>query len=358
MSPTKNCIELQDYSIQLGSAQSILANFLSKSDYSQIFVLVDENTHRDCLPLLALNLPENQIIKIKSGEQHKTITTCQAIWNHLLSQNAGRGALLLNLGGGVIGDMGGFCASTYKRGIDFVQIPTTLLSQVDASIGGKLGIDFGDIKNSIGLFKNPQMVIVDTHFLETLPKRQLKSGYAEVLKHALINDKAQWDFLSNQGFDSIGDWNDIVFDSLLVKKAVVEQDPFEKGYRKILNFGHTIGHAIESYSLQKDEDPLLHGEAIGLGMMVELYLSQKKLNLSESDFSEGCQYLKKNYQHYPIPNEDFGKLIALMKNDKKNIGGAINVSLLSNLGLAKENCVLEEATILEAMQFYMNNLWA
>ena len=255
-------IQLQNYTIQFQNSHFLqLQEQLAAAQYSKIFVLVDSNTKNHCLPILkkALNNVALTSILIEAGEAHKNINTCQRIWNALIQQRADRNAVLLNLGGGVIGDMGGFCASTFKRGIDFIQIPTTLLAQVDASIGGKLGIDFALVKNSIGLFKNPKGVYLHPAFFNTLPKAELYSGFAEIIKHTLIADEHYWEQLLSFNNLEQNDWEPVIKQSLLVKKRIVEQDPLEKGIRKSLNFGHTIGHAVESLSWETTQ-PLLHGE--------------------------------------------------------------------------------------------------
>ena len=276
-------MQIQKYSIEFQDSSFLQLNkHLASVGYSMIFVLVDTNTKKDCLPLLqsALSDYNLNVIEVEAGEIHKNIQTCTNIWNALMEFQADRKSVLINLGGGVIGDMGGFCASTYKRGIEFIQIPTTLLAQVVASIGGKLGIDYGNVKNSIGLFKNPSAVYLNIAFFKTLPRAELLSGYAEVIKHALIVDKSYWEQILNCPNIDKNDWKVVVERSLHVKKSIVELDPFEKGIRKSLNFGHTIGHGVESLSLETDH-PLLHGEAVALGMITELFLSNKILGLSD-----------------------------------------------------------------------------
>ena len=260
-------IQLQDYSIHIGDLSKPLLDYFKANQISKIFVIVDENTKMHCLPLLSFEgMPDYQLISIQAGEHHKNITTCNEIWEKLISADADRQSIVLNLGGGVIGDMGGFCAATFKRGIRFLQIPTTLLSQVDASVGGKLGIDFKEVKNAVGLFQNPEAVIIQPNFLQTLSYRELRSGFAEVIKHALIEDENQWKKLQNTVDLKAIDFQELIHHSVLIKKLIVEEDPFELGIRKKLNFGHTIGHAIESFYLNSD-DPLLHGEAIAWGMV-------------------------------------------------------------------------------------------
>ena len=262
----------------------------------KIAILVDENTTKYCLPLL--NLKEISIIEIESGERNKTLKTCQQIWEFFTKLNFSRNSLMINLGGGVIGDMGGFAAAVYKRGIKFVNVPTTLLSQVDASVGGKLGIDFEGFKNHIGVFQTPYRVIIDTNFLTTLSEKEKKSGYAEVLKHALIKDKKYWEQLKKCSFEKL-QWNEIVAKSVAIKHEVVQEDPKENGLRKILNFGHTLGHAIESFCLNTKQ-PLLHGEAIAMGIILESYLSWDKKMLKEYELDDILQMIKKRI-HFP-PN--------------------------------------------------------
>ena len=314
-----------NYSIWIGD------NSLSKLDvsaYSKVAILVDENTKRDCLPKLP-KLDKSLIIEIKSGEQNKNISTCNFIWQQLTKHNFDRNSLLINLGGGVIGDMGGFCASTYKRGIDFAQIPTTLLAMVDASVGGKLGIDFDGLKNQVGLFENPKTVIIYPEFLKTLDKNQLVFGFTEVVKYALIADKEFWNTILETPFEKLN-WNCIIETSVQIKNNIVLNDPREKGERKKLNFGHTFGHAIESFYLQKGT-PIFHGQAIALGMLIESKMS----DLSKLEKREITEFILSNFTlpYNPAKN----KLIAFMQNDKKNKVGKINFSLLKGIG----NCSID-----------------
>ena len=287
-------IELGTYQISIGDFDLPLQQLLAAKDYSNVFVVVDENTRRYCLPLLRPVVSDLKLIEIPSGEQNKGLDTCQSIWKQLMEQNADRNALVINLGGGVIGDMGGFCASTFKRGMDFIQMPSTLLSQVDASIGGKLGIDFMQVKNSIGLFKDPQAVLVDIRFLHTLPDHEVRSGFAEIVKHSLIADREQWNKIKElQELKDI-DWEEYIYPSLLIKQQVVEQDPYEKGIRKALNFGHTIGHAIEGLALETAR-PLLHGEAIAIGMICESWLSHKIVGLPPKELADITNFFLRIY---------------------------------------------------------------
>jgi 3-dehydroquinate synthase len=347
-------IELQDYSIQFQdkSFAELKAQLLEAS-YSKIFVLVDNNTQAHCLPILkeALKGIELYVITIKAGEAHKNIDTCQVIWNALMEQQADRKSVLLNLGGGVIGDMGGFCASTFKRGIDFIQIPTTLLAQVDASIGGKLGIDFGLVKNSIGLFNNPQAVYLYIDFFQTLPKAELYSGYAEIIKHALILNGTAFTQLLGIAHPEDSEWRFVVEESLLVKKTIVEQDPFEKNIRKSLNFGHTIGHAIESLSWETNQ-PLLHGEAVAIGMITECYLSYKLLDFQKEKVDLISSYLLNIYPKYDLKSLDRAHILRLIQQDKKNEHQQICFTLLKEIGACKINIHASETLILEALDYY------
>ena len=318
-------IKSSDYSVWIGDHSFSKLNI---SAYSKIAILVDENTKRDCFPKLQ-KLENSIVIEIKSGEEYKNINTCNFIWEQLTEHNFDRNSLLINLGGGVIGDMGGLCASTYKRGIDFVQIPTTLLSMVDASVGGKVGINFNQFKNHIGLFNNPKAVFISIDFLESLPENQLKSGFAEVVKHALISDNSLWKRLLSIPFVDL-DWEDIIETSVHIKNKIVLADPFEKGERKKLNFGHTFGHAIESYYLEKGT-PILHGEAVFMGMILETEIS----HLSETDKNEIKNYILSNFALPYTPKKY--NLHKFLINDKKNQSGKINFSLLNKIG----NCTID-----------------
>lgn len=309
-----------------------LTNYFKQSTHSQLIVLVDENTNEHCYPLLQKLLPEHETFQIQSGEEEKNLQTCQKIWQWMTDLKLDRKALLLNLGGGVIGDMGGFCAATYKRGIDFIQIPTTLLAQVDASVGGKLGIDFQGFKNQIGVFQQPKEVWIYPEFLQTLPQRELLSGFAEVIKHALIANTEHWQFLQEQHFPNL-DWSKIIQHSVEIKSNVVEQDPKEKGLRKILNFGHTIGHAIESYFLDTDKK-LLHGEAIAWGMLLEAELSFLKGYLSENEVINIRKFIQDLYPSISIHEKEWVQIKKLMLQDKKNESGIVKGILLDGIGKA------------------------
>ena len=346
-------VSLPNYNIFVGNdSLPVINTIISEKSYSSIFVIVDENTKKHCLPMFSavITVPFFTI-EIPAGETNKTLDTCQKIWQSLFDKEANRKSLVINLGGGVIGDMGGFAASTYKRGIDFVQIPTTLLSQVDASIGGKLGIDYYDVKNSIGVFNDPVAVIINPDFYHTLPFGELRSGYAEVIKHALIWNEQEWIKLQQIDDLAVVDWNDYLVTSLSVKKDVVTADPFEKGLRKILNFGHTIGHAIESDLLFSDKR-LLHGEAIAIGMICEAYISKKRSLISKEALERICDYLLSIYGHSPISMDTIDKLLQYMRQDKKNEQKEINFSLLNKEGECLFNESADEIAIIESIQFY------
>ena len=313
-------ISCKNYQIHINHWHAF-EQFIKEQDPSSIFVIVDENTEKYCLHIALEHLDRAiQVIRIPSGEQNKNLASCQQIWQNLLKYGADRHSLVINLGGGVIGDMGGFCAATYMRCINFVQVPTTLLSQVDASVGGKLGIDFMGFKNVVGLISDPSAVFIFTEFLNTLPSDQKKSGFAELLKHGLIADKNTWYKLTESNPISSADFEQLVYESIMIKKKVTEQDPHEKGIRKILNFGHTVGHAIESYWMDS-RTPLLHGEAVAIGMVSEAFLSYRVGKISESDLFNIRNSIIKLYGHHPKYVKPADEIINLMRLDKKNYKG-------------------------------------
>ena len=309
---------------------------LSKLDttpYSKIGVLVDENTKKNCLDKLP-KIKKSIIIEIPSGEKNKNINTCKVIWNELHNHDFDRSSLLINLGGGVIGDMGGFCASTYKRGINFINLPTTLMAMVDASIGSKLGINFNNFKNQIGLFVDPTLVIIDPIFLTTLPENELRAGFAEVVKHALISNQKLWDQIIKTPFETLN-WTNVITTSLEIKNKIVLADPEENGERKKLNFGHTFGHAVESYYLEK-QNPILHGEAVFIGMLLETEIS--KLEYSEKNKIK--DYILSNFNLPSTPAKK--ELLKFLKHDKKNKENKINFSILNGIGNCTVDILLSE----------------
>jgi 3-dehydroquinate synthase len=328
------------YPVHLGrGAVAALPELIRAGDYDTVWVLVDEHTRSLCWPRLSfLGLSEDQVLEIPSGERHKTLETCRALWSAMLQGRATRKALLINLGGGVIGDLGGFVAATFKRGIDFVQVPTTLLAQVDASIGGKVGVDFEGVKNTLGVFAPPVAVVADPVFLETLPHRERRAGFAEMLKHALIADAAQWEQLAQLPVNLAGvDWPELLLPSLRIKQRFVEVDPWEKNVRKALNFGHTLGHALESWSLATSERPLLHGEAVALGMIGEARLSVEHAGLAPS-VAEHIREVVERF--FPLVGEGLFPpeapgieiLLPYLRQDKKNKADCIGWVLLEHIG--------------------------
>lgn len=346
-------IKSNGYSVYFDNDLSELKSFLDNSTYSKYFFLTDLNTSEHCMPVIGKylsHLDNYDIIEVDPGEENKNIDYCIGVWRMLLDFGADRNSLLINLGGGVVTDMGGFAASTYKRGIDFVQIPTTLLSQVDASVGGKTGIDLGSVKNIVGTFTQPKAVFISPRFLETLDKRQLISGFAEVVKHGLIADKAYYKDLKIADPTNLDPA--IIYHSVEIKNQVVTTDPYEKGLRKTLNFGHTIGHAIETYSLKSDKNPLLHGEAIAIGMICEGYLSQKHNSLSEAELQDLITFIRSVFPDYSFSQAIYAEVIDYMKNDKKNVEGQIGFALLAEIGKCDYNFYLSENQIADSLDFY------
>ncbi len=346
-------IESNSYAVFFGEDFSALSSFLKDRDYSKIFFLVDSNTSEHCLPVISQAMAELEnydIIEVDPGEENKNIDYCIGIWQMLLDFGADRKSLLINVGGGVVTDMGGFAASTFKRGIDFIQVPTTLLSQVDASVGGKTGIDMSSVKNIIGTFTQPQAVFIHPGFLKTLDRAQLVSGFAEVVKHGLIADKDYYQLVSET--DPMEVSMEIIHQSVSIKNTVVMEDPREQGLRKILNFGHTIGHAVETYSLLNDKQPLLHGEAVAMGMICESYLSSLHSGLPRTDMEDVVSYIRSVFPDYHLMQESYATILDYMKNDKKNESGRINFSLLRQIGDCTYNVFLDEDQIIESLDFY------
>ena len=329
---------------------------LLKSDADSgcsFFILVDENTHQHCLPQLITNvevLTTAEIIEIDSGEENKTLETCTQLWEVLTELGADRQSVLINLGGGVITDMGGFVAATYKRGIRFYNIPTTLLAQVDASTGSKTGVDLGGLKNQIGLFADPQAVYINPGFLRTLPNDQLQSGFGEIIKHALIADKGYWNMVKSEVYYEVVNWGRLIRPSLDIKSSVVLKDPTEKGVRKLLNFGHTIGHALETFALENIR-PLLHGQAVALGMLTEAWLSMKLTGLSVEEFNEIQLLILSNFDLFQFEEADFERIFELMGHDKKNVSGKVRLTLLSQIGTGVYNISCDEQLLRESLKY-------
>lgn len=327
-----------------------LERYLSSKSYSKLGVIMDSNTHQACYPLIQAVLPAHEHFAFEAGEVNKTLDTCQKIWQWMTDCGFDRQSLIINLGGGVTGDMGGFCASTYKRGLRFLNIPTSLLSQVDASVGGKLGVDFNGFKNHIGVFNEPESVIISASFLQTLPHSELRSGYAEVLKHGLIRNENYYNSLKTQNWET-QNWKDIIEKSVSIKKEVVSKDPKEEGLRKILNFGHTVGHAVESYYLDTERH-LLHGEAIAVGMIAEAYLSTTHIRLPKEDLERINDTLLTIFGKVEIPAEDIASITQLCFQDKKNDGKTINCSLLKKIGECDYNIAVSTDDISKSLEYY------
>ena len=348
--------QAQDYQIHIGGSEVLkeLNDFIlgHYADRKKI-ILVDENTMEHCYPLFMQSVPnleDVEVLEIPSGEENKTIEICTQLWMALNELAVDRKAVFINLGGGVIGDMGGFVASTFKRGIDFINVPTTLLSQVDASVGGKLGVDLEKGKNLVGLFQNPKAVFINTDFLSTLDARQVKSGFAEVIKHGLIADLSYFQKLKSTEPGDL-DWNEIVHTSVRIKGAVVAEDPTEQGLRKNLNFGHTIGHAVESYYLEK-ENFLLHGEAVVVGMIAEAYLSFQYGELREASLEEIIAFLKTYYEFQKVEESGIDLMLDYMKMDKKNEEGSIQYVQLRSIGEPSYGHQATREQLKEAILYY------
>lgn len=348
-----NTIQSDNYPIFFENSVDELVKFVQQGQYSRFFILTDENTEVHCLPLLKerfAGMDNFDIIEINAGEECKTIDFCIGIWKMLIDFGADRKSLLINLGGGVISDMGGFAASTFKRGIDFVHVPTTLLSQVDASVGGKTGIDMDGIKNIIGTFTQPKAVFIAYGFLKTLPAREILSGTAEMLKHGLITDAAYWNALKKSDLSIPS--AELIYRSVEIKNEVVIEDPTEKGIRKSLNFGHTVGHAVETRSLLHDKNPLTHGEAIAIGMICESYLSHKKTGLSSDELAEIVAVIGKLYPKYKVAKKDYADLCAIMLKDKKNQNNKINCTLLTHIGQCQLDNICTDDELCESLNYY------
>jgi len=352
--------------------QKALSDAIAECPHDKLFVLVDETTHQLCLPVIAGFdcMQEAQCIVIGATDTHKTLDTLSHVWAELQRMGATRHSLLINLGGGMVTDLGGFAASTFKRGLAYINIPTTLLSMVDASVGGKTGINFGGLKNEIGVFNNANSVILDTIFLQTMDQENILSGYAEMLKHGLISEEKMWAELINFELETLNlklcdvskpeqikhiktqssKLKEMLADSVAVKQRIVTEDPTEHGIRKALNLGHTAGHAFESLALERK--PILHGYAVAYGLVVELYLCCVKTGFPQDKMRQTVAFIKKHYGRMPITCDDYPKLIELMHHDKKNVGTDINFTLLGGIGDIRINQTATEEDIKEALDFY------
>ena len=357
-----------------------LATAVAESEHDRVFVLTDDTTHECCLPKVAALLAQYDAvpITIAHGDQHKTLAALGDVWTALQQGGATRHSLLINLGGGMITDLGGFAAATFKRGINFINIPTTLLAMVDAAVGGKTGINFGGLKNEVGAFADARFVIINTCFLDTLDAENLCSGYAEMLKHALISNEHMW--AEHVNFDlsqpDLAELQRMVAESIAVKERIVAEDPHEHGIRKALNFGHTIGHALEEFALQQaggavvstapenkstpgdavvsispKNRPLLHGYAVAFGLIGELYMSARKAGFPTERLHQTARFIRENYAQTEFTCNEYPTLLDLMRHDKKNTSGVINFTLLHNIGDIRINQTATDEEICEALDF-------
>ena len=350
-------VQAKDYQVVFGnSGYAALNSLLKEKNHSILFILVDSNTHEYCLSQFLQNLETDktiEIIEIDPGEEFKNLETCTGIWNVLSELSADRKSALINLGGGVVTDLGGFVACCFKRGIDFINVPTTLLSMVDASVGGKTGVDLGALKNQIGIISNPELVLVDPYFLGSLPVEELRSGYAEMLKHGLIHSKSYWDAVTSIDYTDFENLSGLIKQSIEIKNKVVLEDPYEQNIRKSLNYGHTLGHAIESYFMEeKSKNRLLHGEAIAVGMILANYLSQEITGLDSNVCEETSNTILNYYNPVVFDDQDIEAIIKLLKYDKKNSHGKIYFVLLSNIGTAVLNQEVSNDLIFNAFEYY------
>lgn len=337
------------------NATEELENIISESKNDKFFILTDSNTNKNCLNMLHCSelIANAHIITIKADDTNKNIESTAHVWKELSDNGCTRHSCLINIGGGMVTDLGGFAASTFKRGIDFINIPTTLLSMVDASVGGKTGINFNGLKNEIGVFNDAKAVIIDTAFLKTLDQHNICSGYAEMLKHSLLKDYKMWvqhiNFnLYSPDFDP---FLNMIKESVEVKERIVSEDPHESGIRKALNLGHTAGHAFESYAMHTNR-PILHGYAVAYGIICELYLSHALQGFPLDKMRQTVNFIKENYGRMNITCDDYESLYSLMKHDKKNTGNEINFTLLKDVGDIKINQTVSKELILESLDFY------
>ncbi len=349
-------IETRNYPIVIAdSAGQELDKFLSQRSYSSIFVLMDENIMKHCYPLIQNEsemLKDAEVLVIDPGEEQKDLEIALQLWETLTEYEADRNSLLINIGGGMVSDLGGFVAATYKRGIDCINIPTSLLAMIDASIGGKTAINLKNLKNQVGLFVEPKAIFIQPSLLDTLNPRQWLSGYAEMLKHALIYDRDFWNELKEIKVLTRETIEPHIRRAIEIKKEIVEQDYLEQNLRKALNFGHTLGHAIESYSLENDRDFLLHGEAVAMGMLYASYLSVKKGILSEVDYSEISTVLRRFFKPYKVSDDFIDNLKSLLNQDKKKDVNGFNFTFVSAIGKSEidQYCTLE--SIIESIRSF------
>ena len=334
--------------------QTELTEAIAECEHDRIFVLVDETTNKLCWSLVKdyLCLKDAQTIVIGATDRRKNLDTLVHVWESLQQGKATRHSLLINLGGGMVTDLGGFAASTYKRGINFINVPTTLLAMVDASVGGKTGINFGGLKNEIGVFNDAEFVLLDTNWLRTLDEANIRSGYAEMLKHGLIADETMWAELINFNLaqPNLLQLASMLNKSVRIKERIVTEDPHEKGIRKALNLGHTFGHAFESWAMKRQ--PVLHGYTVAFGLIAELYLATTQTDFPTERMRQTVNFIRAYYGSLPITCNDYPELIELMHHDKKNRGNEINVTLLGGIGDIRIDQTITEEDIKEALDFF------
>ena len=344
--------------------ETSLASAIGACEHDKLFILTDETTRKLCWPVVSGYpcLQNAEVISIGATDTHKTLESLAHVWEELGRMGGTRHTLLINIGGGMVTDLGGFAASTFKRGIQYINIPTTLLAMVDASVGGKTGINFRGLKNEIGVFNNAATVILSTQFLRTLDRENILSGYAEMLKHGLISNEAMWAELMNFPLGAepldLTTLQRMLADSVAVKQRIVTEDPLEHGLRKALNLGHTVGHAFESFALStmgtvpSVQTPLLHGYFVAFGLVCELYLSAVKTNFPTDKMRQTVSFIREHYGRMPITCDDYPTLFELMTHDKKNTAGIINFTLLGDIGDIRINQTATKEEIYEALDFY------
>lgn len=353
-------LQLEECAIYFENESNHAVNkHIANANYSSVFILTDSNVHESCLTEFLQNLSIQiplEVIEIEAGEENKKLSVCNEIWKTLSDLGADRKSLIINLGGGVVTDLGGFIASTFRRGIDFIHVPTSLLAMVDAAIGGKNGIDLGHLKNQVGTIVLPKMVLVITDFLKTLPQEEYRSGLAEMIKHGLIYSESYFSYFEKlQNYDAAF-LAQLIHDSIKIKLNIVEADPFENNLRKTLNFGHTLGHAIESYFLANESKKrLLHGEAIAIGMILESFISFKILQLNEEELNRITQAIMPVYKKVHFTKQDIEEIIQLLKYDKKNTGSQINFVLLNKIGDCALDQEVDNELIYEAFAYYQKS---
>lgn len=351
-------VKASDHQVVVGRyCLAELAEILAGAAFAdaKLFILCDGNTLQHCFPLFAEKVPparRAELIEVAPGEESKSAEVCSQIWSALGDLGADRSSVLINLGGGVVTDLGGFVAGTFKRGIRFFNVPTSLLAQVDASVGGKTGINHGHVKNQVGLFNSPEGVFVDPSFPETLPRKELMSGFAEVIKHALIFSPGYWRDLKIADLYEPEALDPLILRSIQIKSEITRSDPFEQGRRKILNFGHTVGHALESLSLESDAKSLLHGEAVAAGMVCEAFISRKLGLIDQPALDEITDFILKHYPRVPVHSLSHHRLIELMRHDKKNRNDRFNFTLLSEIGNAVYDRDVSADFVIESLNYY------